>query len=78
MPFRANLAYILFKVTLKSGHDNAETVKVVAIAKAPLEVEQTGLRTSVVMATTVEERNARIREARVIAVPATVRARTTW
>ena len=59
-----------FEVTLKYGHDNAETVVAAGTAKVAVEIEQTGIRTVVVIATTPEEA-ARIREARVIAVPAT-------
>ena len=70
MPFHANLAYILFEVTLKYGHDNAETVAVPGIAIEAAEIEQTGIRTIDLKATTYEERTVRIREARVIAVPA--------
>ena len=58
--------HFLFSFVSKYGHDNAETVIVVAIAIVVLEVEQTGIRTSVVIATTVEERVVRIREVRVI------------
>ena len=65
MPFCANLAYVLFEVTLKYGHDNAETVAAVGRAKVDVEIEQTGIRTVVVIATTFEE-VARIREVRVI------------
>ena len=65
MPFHANLAYILFEVTLKYGHDNAETVAAVGRAKVDVEIEQTGIRATVVIATTFEE-VARIREVRVI------------
>ena len=60
-----------FEVTLKYGHDNAETEVVPGIAIVVAESEQTGIRTIAVNATTYEERTARIREVRVIAVPAT-------
>ena len=69
MHSRVNLAHVLFEVTLKYGHDNAETVAVDGIVV--VETEQTGSRTRVEIATTSEERKARIREVRVIAVPAT-------
>ena len=59
-----------FEVTLKYGHDNAETVVVPGIANVVAEIEQTGIRTIVLIATTHEERIVRIREVRVIAVPA--------
>ena len=57
-----------FEVTLKYGHDNAETVVVPGTATVAVETEQTGIRTTVSIATTYEERTARIREVR--AVPA--------
>ena len=59
-----------FEVTLKYGHDNAETVAVPGTAIVVVETEQTGIRTTALKATTYEERKVRIREARVIAVPA--------
>ena len=65
-----------FEVTLKYGHDNAETDVVVGNAIVVVENEQTSIRAIAVIATTYEERRARIREARVIVVP-TVRARAT-
>ena len=46
--------------------DNAETDVAVAIAIVVVEIEQTGIRTIVVIATTYEERIVRIREVRVI------------
>lgn len=57
--------YFLFSFVSKYGHDNAETVVVVGIAIVVVEIEQTGIRTVVVIATTFEE-VARIREVRVI------------
>ena len=60
-----------FEVTLKYGHDNAETAADPGIAIVAAEIEQTGNRTIVVIATTYEERSVRIKEDRVIAVPAT-------
>ena len=59
-----------FEVTLKYGHDNAETVAAPGTAIVVVETEQTGIRTTVLTATTYEERIVRIREVRVIAVPA--------
>ena len=70
MHSRVNLAHVLFEVTLKYGHDNAETVAAAGIAIVAAETEQTGTRTVVEIATTPEE-VARTREVRVIAVPAT-------
>ena len=57
-----------FEVTLKYGHDNAETVVVPGNASVVVESEQTGIRTIVLKATTYEERIVRTREVR--AVPA--------
>ena len=70
MHSRVNLAHVLFEVTLKYGHDNAETAVVPGTAIDVVEIEQTGIRTVEAIATTLEE-VARIREVRVIAVPAT-------
>ena len=56
----------LFSFVSKYGHDNAETVVAVGIAIVVVEIEQTGIRAIVVIATTFEERIVRIREVRVI------------
>ena len=50
-----------FEVTLKYGHDNAETVAVAGTAIEVAEKEQTGIRTDAAIATTSEEA-ARIRD----------------
>ena len=54
---------------LKYGHDHAETAAA-ADAIAAVETEQPSFGVIVVIATTEEERSARIREAGVITVPA--------
>ena len=63
--FLSGRKYFLFSFVSKYGHDNAETVAAVGRAKVDVEIEQTGISTVVVIATTFEE-VARIREVRVI------------
>ncbi len=55
-----------FVATLKYGHDHAETVIAVVAAIVVDEIEHAGIGRTAAIATTIQERIARVREVRVI------------
>ena len=67
---------------LKCDQDRTERIDAVAITIVDVEIEHACTRTITVMASASEERNARVRKDRAIAVPrcatATVRARLVY
>ena len=80
--FSADLQRARLKVTLKCDQDRTERIAAVAITIVVVEIEHACSRTIIVIASACEESNARVRKARVIAVPrcatATVRARLVY
>ena len=80
--FSADLQRARLKVTLKCDQDRTERTVAVAITSAVAEIEHACIRTIIVTASAFEERIARARKARVIAVPrcatATARARLVY
>ena len=77
--FSADLQRARLKVTLKCDQDRTERIVAVATTTAAVEREHACIRTIIVTASASEERIARVRKVRVIAVPrcatATARAR---
>ena len=77
--FSADLQRARLKVTLKCDQDRTERIVAAAITTAVAEIEHACIRTITVNASALEERSARVRKVRVIAVPrcatATARAR---
>ena len=73
---------VYFKVTLKCDQDRTERIAAVANTIAVAEIEHACIRTTIAIASACEERMARVRKVRVIAVPrcatATVRARLVY
>ena len=63
---------VYFKVTLKCDQDRTERIDAAAITTAVGEIEHACIRTTIVIAPAPEERIARGRKVRVIAVPRTV------
>ena len=80
--FSADLQRARLKVTLKCDQDRTERIVAVAITTVVAETEHARIRTITVIASAYEERIARARKGRVIAVPrcatATVRARLVY
>ena len=70
--FSADLQRARLKVTLKCDQDRTERIVAVATTNVAAEREHACIRTIAVSASAFEERNARERKARVIAVPRTV------
>ena len=62
---------VYFVVTLKCDQDRTERIVAVAITIVVVEIEHACNRTIIVTASAYEERTARVRKARVIAVPRT-------
>ena len=62
---------VYFKVTLKCDQDRTERIVAVAITIEVVEIEHACIRTNIVIASAYEERTARVRKVRVIAVPRT-------
>ena len=58
--------YFLFSFVSKYGHDNAERIVTVVVAIVVVEIEHSCIGLVVVIATTIEERPASVREVRVI------------
>ena len=75
--FSADLQRARLKVTLKCDQDRTERKVAAATTTAVVEIEHACIRTIIVIASAYEERTARVRKDRVIAVPrcATVTAR---
>ena len=78
--FSADLQRARLKVALKCDQDRTERIVAVAITIVVVEKEHACIRTMIVIASAYEERIARVRKVRVIAVPrttarVTVRAR---
>ena len=80
--FSADLQRARLKVTLKCDQDRTERNTATAITIVGIEIEHACTRTIIVIASALEERIARVRKVRVIAVPrcatATVRARLVY
>ena len=81
--FSADLQRARLKVTLKCDQDRTERIVAVAITIVVAEIEHACIRTIIVIASAHEERTARVRKDRVIAVPrttarVTVRARLVY
>ena len=80
--FSADLQRARLKVTLKCDQDRTERTAAAATTIVVVEIEHACTRTITVNASAYEERNARVRKVRVIAVPrcatATVRARLVY
>ena len=70
--FSADLQRARLKVTLKCDQDRTERNTANAITTVVTEIEHACIRTKAVTASAVEERTARARKVRVIAVPRTV------
>ena len=70
--FSADLQRARLKVTLKCDQDRTERIVAVAITNGAAETEHARTRTIIVIAPAFEERIARVRKVRVIAVPRTV------
>ena len=62
---------VYFVVTLKCDQDRTERTVAVAITIVAVEIEHACTRTIIVIASACEERIARVRKVRVIAVPRT-------
>ena len=62
---------VYFKVTLKCDQDRTERIVAVATTTVAAETEHACIRTTTVTASAFEERTARARKVRVIAVPRT-------
>ena len=62
---------VYFKVTLKCDQDRTERIAAVAITSVVVEIEHACSRTIIATASAFEERTARVRKVRVIAVPRT-------
>lgn len=62
---------VYFKVTLKCDQDRTERIVAVAITIGAVETEHACIRTIIANASACEERIARVRKVRVIAVPRT-------
>ena len=69
--FSADLQRARLKVALKCDQDRTERIVAVAITMAAEEIEHACTRTIIVKASAYEERRARVRKVRVIAVPRT-------
>ena len=69
--FSADLQRARLKVTLKCDQDRTERIGAAAITIVAVEKEHACTRTITVTASAYEERIARVRKARVIAVPRT-------
>ncbi len=69
--FSADLQRARLKVALKCDQDRTERIAADAITIAVAETEHACTRTIIVKASAFEERIARVRKARVIAVPRT-------
>ena len=67
--FSADLQRARLKVTLKCDQDRTERNVAVAITTVVDEIEHACTRTAIVIASAYEERIARVRKDRVIAVP---------
>ena len=80
--FSADLQRARLKVTLKCDQDRTERIVAAAITIVVAEIEHARNRTIIVIASASEERIARVRKVRVIAVPrcatATARARLVY
>ena len=81
--FSADLQRARLKVTLKCDQDRTERTGAVATTIVVVEREHACIRTTIVSASAPEERKARVRKVRVIAVPrttarVTVRARLVY
>ena len=80
--FSADLQRARLKVTLKCDQDRTERIDAAAITIGVVEIEHARIRTIIAIASAYEERIARARKARVIAVPrcatATARARLVY
>ena len=70
--FSADLQRARLKVTLKCDQDRTERIVADAITIVVVEIEHACNRTTIVIASAFEERRARVRKVRVIAVPRTV------
>ena len=69
--FSADLQRARLKVALKCDQDRTERMVADAITIAAAEIEHACTRTTIVIASAFEERIARVRKVRVIAVPRT-------
>ena len=69
--FSADLQRARLKVALKCDQDRTERIAAVAITIVVVEKEHARTRTTIVKASASEERIARVRKVRVIAVPRT-------
>ena len=69
--FSADLQRARLKVALKCDQDRTERIEAVAITTADAEKEHACKRTIIVIASAPEERIARVRKVRAIAVPRT-------
>ena len=69
--FSADLQRARLKVALKCDQDRTERSVAVATTIVAVETEHACTRTIIVIASALEERNARARKVRVIAVPRT-------
>ena len=69
--FSADLQRARLKVALKCDQDRTERNEAVATTNVAAEIEHARTRTSIVSASALEERTARARKARAIAVPRT-------
>ena len=81
--FSADLQRARLKVTLKCDQDRTERTAAAATTTVVVETEHACTRTIIVKASASEERTARVRKVRVIAVPrttarVTVRARLVY
>ena len=69
--FSADLQRARLKVALKCDQDRTERIGAVAITIVVVEIEHACARTTIATASALEERIARVRKVRVIAVPRT-------
>ena len=69
--FSADLQRARLKVALKCDQDRTERKVAVAITIVVVEIEHACTRTTIAIASAYEERMARVRKVRVIAVPRT-------
>ena len=69
--FSADLQRARLKVALKCDQDRTERIVAVATTNAAVETEHACIRTITAIASALEERIARVRKVRVIAVPRT-------
>ena len=69
--FSADLQRARLKVALKCDQDRTERTVAAAITTVVVEIEHACIRTTIVKASAPEERTARVRKVRVIAVPRT-------